>query len=162
MKKSPLFWIGLSILALVSVTIVLNVIGHFFHTLHYIQPHMGYGRGGGSHTFWFYGYLNNLNFLPFLFHIGLMMIGWWIWKKADGRTVKRWVGILLLTIGLFSILPLLLAVPILFIAVYFTTKNKKSTADYKYEPTIFTYSTYPSTNNILDEWERSTKKEENK
>jgi hypothetical protein len=159
MKKSPLFWIGLCILALVSVTIGLNVIGHFFHALHLIEPQMGYGRGGGYHTFGFGSHLYILNILPFLFHLGLMMIGWWIWKKADGKTVKKWVGILLLTFGLFSIFPMIISVPVLLIAVYFSTKNKRSNKDYKYEPTIVTYSTYTPTNNILDEWELKVKSE---
>jgi uncharacterized membrane protein len=128
---------------------------------------MGHGRGGGfNHRDVGFGSHFNMfdfSFLPFLFHLGLIALGWWIWKKADGASVKKWVGVTLLTVGLFSILPLIIAIPVLLIALYLTFKGKKADSDFIDEPIMVTYPSYTTTtHDILDEWERKTNKEDHK
>ncbi|WP_338788504.1 hypothetical protein [Metabacillus sp. FJAT-53654] len=162
-RKSPLLWIGIAILGLVVLTIILNVIGH----LATVHQYMGYGRGGGFHH-GSAGFGNNINMfdfslLPFLVSIGLIALGWWIWKKADGESVKKWVGIFLLIVGLFSILPLIIAIPVLLLALYLAFKQKKAGTDFIDEPIMVTSPTYhTTTHDILDDWERKTKKENDK
>ncbi|MGM0877232.1 MAG: hypothetical protein ACQEWV_21420 [Bacillota bacterium] len=102
----------------------------------------------------------DFSFLPFLFHLGLIALGWWIWKKADGESVKKWTGVILLTVGLFSILPLIIAIPVLLIALYLAFKRKTADSDFIDEPMMVTYPSYTTTtHDILDEWERKTNKE---
>ena len=159
MKKSPLFWIVTAIFGLVAFTLVLNAIGQFF-----IQPLVGYGYAGGFH----HHDLRVVNmfgsFLQFLLHLGLIILGWWVLKKANGESVKKWLGIILLTIGVFSILPFIIAIPFSIIAIYIILKSKKhSNREYTDEPIIVTTPSYShSTQHILDEWERKTLKEETK
>jgi hypothetical protein len=161
-KRNPLLWIGIALLGLLVLTIVLNVVGHLF-----TQPmhaHMGPDRGGFHHREVGFGdHVNMFGFsiIPFLFNLGLIALGWWIWKKADGESVKKWVGVILLGIGLFSILPLIIAIPILLAAFYFAFKKKKADSHFIDEPMIITTPSFTnSTHDILDEWERKTNKEE--
>ncbi|OAS87628.1 MULTISPECIES: hypothetical protein [Metabacillus] len=162
-RKSPLLWIGIAILGLIVLTIILNVIGH----LATVHQHMEYGRGSVFHH-GSAGFRNNINMfdfslLPFLVSIGLIALGWWIWKKADGESVKKWVGIFLLTVGLFSILPLIIAIPVLLLAFYLAFKQKKAGTDFIDEPIMVTSPSYhTTTHDILDNWERKTNKENDK
>ncbi len=154
MKKSPLFWIMTAILGLVALTFVLNVFGQLV-----MQPYFSHGQGGGFHHHDLRMLTFGLSFLPFLFHLGLIVLGWWIWRKANGESVKKWVGIILLTVGMFSILPLIIVIPVLLIAVYFIVKGKtQSDSEFIADPIIVSSLSYSSnTNNILDEWERKNK-----
>lgn len=160
MKKSPLFWIVTAILGLVALTVVLNIIGQLF-----IQPYLGFIRIGGFHhhemrVMNMFGF----SFLAFLFHLGMIFLGWWILKKANGESVKKWVGTILLTIGVFSILPLIISIPVAFIALYVIVRGRKqSNSEFIGEPIIGSTPSFSQhTHHILDEWERKTMKEETK
>ena len=162
-RKSPLLWIGIAILGLVFLSIVLNVIGHLFT----VQQYMAHGRGGDFHHggAGFGNHMNMFDFslLPFLVSIGLIALGWWIWKKADGESVKKWVGIFLLTVGMFSILPLIIAIPVLLVALYLAFKEKKADTDFIDEPIMVSSPSYhTTTHDVLDDWERKTNKENDK
>jgi hypothetical protein len=156
-RRNPLLWIGIALLGLLVLSIVIHVVGHFFtQSMH---THMGPGRGGFHHRDVVFG----LSLFPFLFNLGLIALGWWIWKKADGESVKKWVGVILLGIGLFSILPLIIAIPLLLVAFYFAFKKKKADSHFIDEPIIMTTSTITNhAHDILDEWERKTNKEDYK
>ncbi|PMC40539.1 hypothetical protein CJ195_02160 [Bacillus sp. UMB0899] len=160
MKKSPLCWIVTTILGLVALTVVLKMIGQLF-----MQPYVIFSRTGELH----HHNMRVMNiidfsFLPFLFHLGLLILGWWILKKANGELVKKWVGTILLTIGVFSILPFIIALPLAFIALYIILRGKKkSNKEFTNEPIIVSTQSYNHNNqHILDEWERKTLKEETK
>ncbi|WP_226529056.1 hypothetical protein [Metabacillus niabensis] len=107
----------------------------------------------------------NISFLPFLFHLGLIILGWWVLKKANGEFIKKWVGMILLSIGAFSILPVIIAIPVALIALYVISKSKKQSKSELIinEPIIVSTPFYNQhTHHILDEWERKTLKEETK
>ncbi|MCM3439970.1 hypothetical protein AB3Z07_21890 [Metabacillus halosaccharovorans] len=158
MKKSPLFWIVAMILGLVAFTVVLNIVGQLF-----MQPYIFYSHAGGfpHHDL----RVINISFLPFLFHLGLIILGWWVLKKANGEFIKKWVGMILLSIGAFSILPLIIAILVALIALYVISKSKKQSKNDLMinEPIIGSTPSYKqNTHHILDEWERKTLKEETK
>ncbi len=158
MKKSPFFWIMTTILGLVALTVVLNIIKQMM-----MQPVVMFSHAGDFHQ-------HNLrvmnlfdfSFLPFLFHLGLLILGWWIWKRANGELVKKWVGMILLSIGVFSILPPLITLPLAVITLFIILRRKKqSNGEFINEPIMVSTPSYNHpTHHILDEWERKTLKEE--
>ena len=102
-RKSPLLLIGIAVIGLIVLSICFSALWHFltqtiFH--YHMNLQLGHGRGGlqprGS------GFIGH-DFLSLLVNIGIITLGWWIWKKANGETVKKWVGIILLLIGLWAI-----------------------------------------------------------
>ncbi|MGM7723974.1 hypothetical protein [Metabacillus sp. Hm71] len=157
-RRHPFVWIGIALAGLFFLTTIVNMIVHFFTHYGLQQSHMGHGRyiphaGFGSH----FDFFN----VPFLFAIGLIAFGWWIWKKADGESVKKWLGGILLAVGVFSILPLVIAIPALLLAIYLAFKSKKADSDLIDEQMAIMTPAY-TTHDHLDEWERKTKKEEEK
>lgn len=157
MKKSHLLIIA-TILGLVAFTVVLNIVGQLF-----MQPYIFYSRAGGfpHHDL----RVINIPFLPFLFQLALIILGWWVFKKANGEFVKKWVGTILLSIGAFSILPLIIAIPVALIVLYVISRSKKQSKSELIinEPIIVSTPSYNHiTHHILDEWEEKTLKEETK
>ncbi|MFS0879017.1 hypothetical protein [Metabacillus niabensis] len=154
-RKSPLLLIGIAVIGLIVLSICFSALWHFltqtiFH--YHMNLQLGHGRGGlqprGS------GFIGH-DFLSLLVNIGIITLGWWIWKKANGETVKKWVGIILLLIGLWAILPKIIAIPLVLIALYITFRGSKSKETIFEEQVNATYPIYnTASHNILDEWER--------
>ncbi|KKI93418.1 hypothetical protein WQ54_04050 [Bacillus sp. SA1-12] len=159
-RKHPFVWIGIALAGLYFLSIIVNMIGHFLTTRVILQSHMGHGPG--SFTFQHAGVGGHFDFInvPFLFSIGLIAFGWWIWKKADGEPVKKWLGGILLA-AVFSILPLVIAIPALLLALYIAFKSKKADSDLNDEPMSVITQAYTN-HDLLDEWERKTNREEQK
>ncbi|PAD70992.1 hypothetical protein CHH83_00700 [Bacillus sp. 7586-K] len=160
-RKSPLLLIGIAVIGLIVLSICFSALWHFLtQTIFYyhMDSQLGHGRDGFQprgagfigHDFGF-----SFSFLSLLVNIGIITLGWWILKKANGETVKKWVGIILLLGGLWAILPKIIAIPLVLIALYITFRGCKSKETIFEEQVNATYPIYnTASHNILDEWER--------
>jgi hypothetical protein len=99
-------------------------------------------------------------FAPFLLEIGLVLFGWLILRKSEGNMAKKWTGVLLLVIGLFPLIPILaLAAAITW--VYRKFKEKRTITSEHIDIHTYNFSTSQKQIDILDQWERNIRKEEN-
>ncbi|MFE7912975.1 hypothetical protein ACFUVX_15645, partial [Bacillus mobilis] len=94
-------------------------------------------------------------FIPFLLAFGFVLFGWYMLRKSEGNMVKKWTGILLLVIGVSPVLPVLAFVAI----IGWTYKKLK---EKRLATHIDVYSDFQVQQqvDILDQWERSIRKEE--
>lgn len=58
----------------------------------------------------------------FLMKIGMILFGWYLWKKASGK--KKWIGAAVGVIGLFSLLPWIIALPLTVFIGYVSMKKQ--------------------------------------
>ncbi|MDM5188905.1 hypothetical protein QUF99_16740 [Bacillus sp. DX4.1] len=99
-------------------------------------------------------------FILLLIELSSVLLGWFTLRKAEGRTIRKWIGILLIVIGLLPILPLL-AIITCAIWLYKQRKQKQETAHVMIDYTADSYSIASSnTASILDQWEKQIRKEE--
>ncbi|MEC2479781.1 hypothetical protein P9W83_24765, partial [Bacillus cereus] len=86
---------------------------------------------------------------------GFVLFGWYMLRKSEGNMVKKWTGILLLVIGVLPVLPVLAFVAII-VWTYKKLKEKRLATH------IDVYSDFQVHQqvDILDQWERSIRKEE--
>ncbi|PEA54153.1 hypothetical protein CON64_14310 [Bacillus pseudomycoides] len=103
---------------------------------------------------------DNLFFVPFLLELGLILFGWFILRKSEGNMAKKWTGILLLIIGLLPLLPILALVAIIAWA-YKKFKHKRTITSEYININMYNVSTMQKQIDILDQWERNIRKEEN-
>ncbi len=160
-RKSSLLLIGIAVIVLLALSISISALWHFITQIilhHHMDSQIGHGQGGFKpkgagfigHDFGF-----SFSFLSLLVNIGIIILGWWIWKTANGETVKKWVGIILLLIGLWAILPKIIAISLVLIALYITFRGSKSKETIFEEQVNATFPIYnTASHNILDEWER--------
>jgi hypothetical protein len=91
--------------------------------------------------------------LAFIFHLLLLAIGW-IWWKAAGSF--KWLGLALMVWGLIGLLPKWALIALAFVAAYLLGKRQQhQTSSIESWPTPSSQAAH-----ILDEWEKSIKKED--
>ncbi|PEB51407.1 hypothetical protein CON65_11000 [Bacillus pseudomycoides] len=94
----------------------------------------------------------------FTIELSSILLGWFILKKAKGQMIRKWIGILLIIIGVLPLLPLF-AVVVFPIWLYKKRKQNslQSTTDY----TMDSYLVLSNNKaDILDQWEKQIRKEE--
>jgi hypothetical protein len=180
LKKKGWLVRGILILAAVVVlALVLKWIGMYFHGH---QSH-GFGRSGGpgpfgngmrhggpgpggmlergmfrGHGGWFHGFGIWLVLVKF----GVIMAGVLLWRKARDGGFGKWAGAALVLGGIWSLLPALLAIPVIVLVAYLAYKTSKKDRRYtdtplpqqQQQPIVISQS------DVLDQWERDTLKEE--
>ncbi|MEI4832188.1 hypothetical protein WAX78_22645 [Bacillus sp. FJAT-53711] len=99
-------------------------------------------------------------FAPFLLELGFVLFGWLILRKSEGNMAKKWTGVLLLVIGLFPFIPIL-ALAAVIIWAYKKFKQKRTIANEHIDIHTYNFSTMQKQIDILDQWERNIRKEEN-
>lgn len=113
-------------------------------------PGAGYDTEASGNTFAF-----------LLFKIAFLLIGALLWRI--GRNALKWFGAVLFFIGIFTLLPVILAVPVTAFIGYITYRVYRSSRPetVMVEPVSTVYRTEVHSNpDMLDEWERNLKKEE--
>lgn len=137
-----------------------------FRPLFHLKAHyLGHVRVPGlDHSFSEIGEyfaLVHFSLFSFLLPFGLIVLGWWTLKKANGTAVKKWTGFFLIAAGICSILPKIIVIPLIIAGLYVTWKHNKKTKTLYYEGTSLSrYSSRTASKDILDEWEQRTYKEE--
>ncbi|WP_066058858.1 hypothetical protein [Robertmurraya korlensis] len=124
-------------------------------------------RGGGIHGFHDRGMMVNHSFLlvPFLLGVlvkaGLVIAGWMLWVRGKSNGMKLTGGILL-AIGLLSLLPTILAIPLLILLGYLLYKGAVKKEANVQELLTGDDLVVPSYTHrdFLDEWENKVRREE--
>ncbi|KAA0545285.1 hypothetical protein FZW96_18080 [Bacillus sp. BGMRC 2118] len=97
-----------------------------------------------------------------LFKIGLIMVGWFLWKKSSG--MKKWVGALFAIVGIFALLPWFFALPLCALIGYVMMKKQYSSPIENLEVATTASETMILPNiqtaDYLDQWERTVNREE--
>ncbi|QYR23166.1 hypothetical protein KZ483_09715 [Paenibacillus sp. sptzw28] len=108
------------------------------------------GHGG-----WFHGF----GIWLLLVKIGVIMAGLLLWRKARDGGFGKWAGAALVLGGIWSLLPALLALPIIVLIAYLAYKTRKK-EERRYSDIPIQQPTVISNSDVLDQWERDTLKEE--
>lgn len=124
-------------------------------------------RGGGVHGFHERGMMANQSFflLPFLLGLlakaGLVIAGWMLWVRGKSNGMKLTGGILL-ALGILSLLPTILAIPLLILLGYLLYKSAVKKDTNVQELMTGEDLVVPSYTNrdFLDEWENKVRREE--
>jgi uncharacterized membrane protein len=124
-------------------------------------------RGGGGHGFHERGMMVNQSFflLPFLIgvlaKVGLVIAGWMLWVRGKSNGTKLAGGILL-AIGFLTLLPTILAIPLLILLGYLLYKGAVKKETNVQELMTGDDLVVPSYTHrdLLDEWENKVRREE--
>jgi len=124
-------------------------------------------KSGGVHGFHERGMMGNQSFflLPFLLGVlakaGLVIAGWMLWVRGKSKGMKLTGGILL-ALGLLSLLPSILAIPLLILLGYLLYKSAVKKDTNVQELMTGEDLVVPSYTNrdFLDEWENKVRREE--
>ncbi|MCM3737027.1 hypothetical protein M3215_14775 [Bacillus cytotoxicus] len=103
---------------------------------------------------------DDLFFVSFLLELSLVLFGWLILRKSEGNIAKKWTGILLLIIGLLPLLPIVVLIAMTAWA-YKKFKEKRTITNEQINIDMYHVSTMQKQIDILDQWERNIRKEEN-
>ncbi|ALF09472.1 hypothetical protein BCV53_05290 [Parageobacillus thermoglucosidasius] len=115
---------------------------------HHFAFHHGPGFG-----FWESGGWITIEMFSLLFQLGLLLIGWLLWKTSGP---SKWLGLAIIVWGVISLLPKWLLIPLAVIAIYSLYKKQERKAG----PMAAWPTPVMHDRNFLDEWEKTIKKEE--
>ncbi|MCM3602237.1 hypothetical protein M3175_16005 [Robertmurraya korlensis] len=124
-------------------------------------------RGGDVHSFHVRGMMVNQSFflVPFLLGLlakaGLVIAGWMLWVRGKSNGMKLTGGILL-ALGILSLVPTILAIPLLILLGYLLYKSTVKKDTNVQELMTGEDLVVPSYTNrdFLDEWENKVRREE--
>jgi hypothetical protein len=94
--------------------------------------------------------------IALILNLAIITIGLWLWRTSERRGVAaKWIGITLVLIGLWRLLPLIVAVPVILLLGYLIYKASKYGAK-RTQPQLSSYEhTIHSNVDLLDQWERT-------
>jgi hypothetical protein len=106
-------------------------------------------------------------FLPFVLKMALVLIGGLMLWLSKGKKVNQLISVVLLSLGVFFLLPKILGIPFVIVAGYLIYKMSANDSPTFENITIddivttdqFAVSPY-YTNDYLDEWEKAVRREE--
>jgi hypothetical protein len=117
-----------------------------------IRHHAAFHHGP-EFEFWGFGGQITIGVISLLFQLGLLIIGWLLWKM---KGPFKWMGLAIMVWEVISLLPKWLLIPLAFIAIYSIYKKQEQKAEpLTTWPTPITHDRH-----FLDEWEKTIKKEE--
>ncbi len=176
--KSMMKWRFILIPAVLLGLILFNMIGVHIGGTSGLSLQQGgqFGHHGGGHHFErgarSYGsiYGQASFFIPVLllvvFKAGLALAGWMIWRVSKGKGGKI-AGAVLLSAGVFSLLPKVIGVPFLILMAYLGYKffQKINEEELEFVPAAELAGSYQienqmKTRDFLDEWENSIRRED--
>ncbi|OAT71388.1 hypothetical protein A7K69_15015 [Parageobacillus thermoglucosidasius] len=161
MKKRTAAILALAIIAIYGAMRIGRLVWEYNMPMAYMPRHYGpfaphhhfvfhYGPGFG---FWEFGGWITIGMFSLLFQLGLLIIGWLLWKTSGPF---KWLGLAIIVWGMIALLPKWLLIPLAFIAIYSLYKKQEQKA----RP----MATWPTPTiqkrDFLDEWEKTIKKEE--
>ncbi|MBJ8030816.1 hypothetical protein JDS96_23745 [Bacillus cereus group sp. N21] len=94
----------------------------------------------------------------FTIELSSILLGWFILKKAEGQIIRKWIGILLIIIGILPLIPLFVVVVF---PIWLYKKRKQNSLHSTTDYTVDSYIVISNNKtDILDQWEKQIRKEE--
>lgn len=140
-----------------------------YHTANQVAQTMPMGRGmrGGGHM-GHGGYHANAGMfmIPFIFamvaKVAFLITGLLVWLRAKSQSWKM-AGAIMVALGLFAVLPTVIALPLVLVLAYFAYKSTNNNERLHVEELVTVQDlTVPAYTNrdLLDEWEEKIRRED--
>lgn len=167
MKKRTITVLVLAIIAIFGAMQIGRLVWEYNMPLAHMPRHYGpfaphhhfafrNGREFESWEFnesWEFGGWMAIGMFSLLFQLGLLIIGWLLWKTSGPF---KWLGLAIIVWGMIALLPKWLLILLAFIAIYSFYKKQEQKAG-----PMETWTTpVMHDHDFLDEWEKTIKKEE--